>query len=160
MEIIDSTQTLLPGPEVIARAIYNAPNSLDPKYSNEAILTAAAGETALPNTNIIQIGNTVFVSHRGKGPNKKKITGFAYNVDTDKQLIVNVYKYIKYLRKRKIARYSIMFNSVNFLQAFQVIQRRAKQEGLEVGIARSQKNPNIYMAFVRLQAKQQLRERT
>ena len=149
MEIIDSTQTLLPGPEVIARAVYNAPNSVDPKYSNEAILTAIAAETALPNTHIIQIGNTVFVSHRGKGPNKKKMAGFAYNVDTNKQLVVNIFKYIKYLRKRKITHYSMVFNSVNFLDAFQVIQRRAKQEGLEVGIARSDKNPSVYVAFVR-----------
>ncbi len=85
MELVNSKEKLLKGPEIVAQSAYNMP---DLKYPKEVVLAAVAAEFTLPRTDLVQIGNTVFVAHTGKGKNKKKMVGRAFNVDTGRNLLL------------------------------------------------------------------------
>ena len=63
MKLTDSKEKLLSGPEIVVQTIYNQASM---QYPPEAIISAAAAETTLPKTDIVQIGNTVFIGHKGK----------------------------------------------------------------------------------------------
>ena len=147
MIVVDSKEKLLPGPEIVAQTIYNMPQM---KFSNEAVMGAIAAETNLPDTDIVQIGNTVFLAHRGKGPNKNKMVGRAFNVDTGRNFAVNGFKYFTYLQQKGITHYTTIFDGPVFLNAFKIFQRRAKKQDTEIGIGRLRKYPNKYVVFIRL----------
>ena len=107
MEVVNSKEKLLNGPEIVGMSAYNMP---DLKYPKEVVLAAVAAEFSLPRTDLVQIGNTVFVGHIGKGKkNKKKMVGRAFNVDTGRNFIVNGFKYFTYLQKKGITHYTTEF---------------------------------------------------
>ena len=147
MIVVDSREKLLSGPEIVVQRIYNQP---DVKYSKAAVLGAVAAETNLPNTDIVQIGNTVFLGHMGKGENKKKMVGRAFNVDTGRNFAINGFKYFTYLQQKGITHYTTFFEDPVFLNAFKIFQRRAKQQDTEIGIGRLKEDPNRYVVFIRL----------
>jgi hypothetical protein len=147
MVIVDSNEKILPGPEIVAQTIYNMPQM---KFSNEAVMAAIAAETNLPNTDIVQIGNTVFLAHRGKGPNKKKMVGRAFNVDTGRNFTVNGFKYFTYLQQKGVTHYTTFFDGPVFLNAFKIFQRRAKKQDTEIGIGRLEQYEDKYVVFIKL----------
>jgi hypothetical protein len=93
MELVNSKEKLLKGPEIVAMSAYNMP---DLKYPKEVVLAAVAMEFTLPRTDLVQIGNTVFVAHMGKGKSKKKMQQFEGadgdwgQIDLDTQVCVGV----------------------------------------------------------------------
>ena len=146
MKLVDSKEKLLGGPEIIAQSIYSMDNL---PYPKEAILASIAAETTLPNTDIVQIGNTVFVSHVGKGKNSKKMVGRAFNVDTGRNFVKNGFKYFTYLQKRGITHYTTEFDGPVFLNGFKIFKRRAKQQDTQIGIGMDPET-NQYVVYMRL----------
>jgi hypothetical protein len=146
MELTDSNEKLLEGPEIVARSVQNTPG----EYNASVSLAAIAAELTMPGIDVVQIGNTVFVGHLGKGKDSKKMSGRAWNVDTGRNFIMNGFKYFTYLQKRGITHYSTSFDGPVFLNAFRVFQKRVKQLDTEIGVGRLKNDPNTYVAFIRL----------
>ncbi|MEK9895178.1 MAG: hypothetical protein VW518_01950 [Burkholderiaceae bacterium] len=146
METVDSKETLLDGPTIVARHVRNTLK----RYPQGVSMAAMAVEFTRPDIDVVQIGNTVFIGHLGKGKNAKKMVGRALNVDTGKNFMTNGAKYFTYLQKRGITHYSTMFESPIFLNIFRLLQRQAHKGDTQVGIGRLKRSPNTYVAFVRL----------
>tara|TARA_R110000803_G_scaffold89873_1_gene157144 strand:- start:1464 stop:1931 length:468 start_codon:yes stop_codon:yes gene_type:complete len=146
MALVDSKEKLLNGPEIVAMAAYNMP---DLKYPKEVILAAVGMEFTLPRTDLVQIGNTVFVGHLGKGKDKKKMAGRAFNVDTGRNFIVNGFKYFTYLQEKGITHYTTEFTGPVYLNAMKLFKRRADQQDTEMAIGKYRNNGR-YVVFVRL----------
>ena len=133
MELVNSRERLLKGPEIVAMSAYNIP---DLKYPKEVVLAAVAREFTLPQTDLVQIGNTVFVGHTGKGKSRKKMVGRAFNVDTGRNFIVNGFKYFTYLQQKGITHYTTEFYGPVFLNGFKLFKRRADQQDTEIAIGK------------------------
>jgi hypothetical protein len=91
---------------------------------------------SMPRSDTVQFGNTVYLSHRGKGKNSKKMVGRAFNVDTGKNFVNNSLRYINYLQKKGITHYTTWFNGDDFLNGFRIFQRMTKGSDTQIGIAR------------------------
>lgn len=142
--VVNSKEKLLNGPEIIAMsATETAPNE-----DRTVLLGAIAAETTRPSADLVQIGNTVFLGHRGKGKNKRKMVGRAFNVDTGRNFIVNGFKYFTYLQKNGITHYTTEFDTPVYLNAFKIFKRRADQ--LDTNIAIGQYNTGGYVVFIEL----------
>ena len=114
METIDSNQEKIAPGQVMAIAAkqlneYNIPV--------EAMLASVAKETAMENADIVQVGNTVFLGHKGKGANKSKMVGRAFNVDTGRNFINNMVNYLGYLQNKKFTHYASQFKGDTYLPA-------------------------------------------
>jgi hypothetical protein len=153
MELVNSKEKLLNGPEIVAQSAYNM---ADMKYPKEAVLGAVAAEFTLPETDLVQIGNTVFVGHTGKGKNKKKMVGRAFNVDTGRNFIVNGFKYFTYLQQKGITHYSTEFTGPVFLNGFKLFKRRADQQDTKIEIGKY-RDTDKYVVFMRLGKKPLMR---
>lgn len=146
MQLVNSKERLLKGPEIVAMSAMEATGL---KYPKEVLLGAVAAEFTLPRTDLVQIGNTVFVGHTGKGKNKKKMVGRAFNVDTGRNFIINGFKYFTYLQKNGITHYTTTFDGPVFLNGFKLFKRRADQQDTEIAIGKY-RNTDTYVVFMRL----------
>lgn len=147
METIDSNNRLLKAEEIVIGAVVNAPNL---PYKKSHALALVAGEMALPNTEWIQAGNTLFIAHHGVGPNEKKMVGRAFNMDTGWNFIANIRKYIKHLQNKGITHYTTQFTGDGYLPVFQKLQKEAKAAGdTQIAIGRMQ-DKNEYVVYVKL----------
>ena len=125
MQTVDSNQKLLDIPSIMTMAsdqlghMYNG-NSLN----METILATLAKETSLPNADVVQVGNTVFIGHTGEGKNKSKMHGRPLNVDTSRNFIRNMLKYGVYLQDKDITHYSTYFKGSALIPAMKIMQKR------------------------------------
>jgi hypothetical protein len=62
-KMVDSKKDKLSIPEIITRAVYSNPPKGVPPY---AAILSIVKEGTLPNTEVKQYGNTVFITHFGK----------------------------------------------------------------------------------------------
>ena len=133
MFVVDSKETPLPAPEVIMESIrnYNAT-----PYPDEVVATAIARELAMPEVDTVQIGNTVFIGHRGKGDNEDKMVGRAFNIDTGENFIRNGLMYFDYMQRKGITRYVTQYDGDIFDSAFQIFKRRAEMRDTEIAMAK------------------------
>ena len=91
METIDSNQEKIAPGQVMAIA---AKQLNEDNIPLEAMLASVAKETTMENADVVQVGNTVFIGHKGKGANKSKMVGRAFNVDTGRNFINNMVNYL------------------------------------------------------------------
>jgi|TARA_R110000744_G_scaffold175897_2_gene294695 hypothetical protein len=151
MEIIDSRQKKLEGPEILVMAAYSnngAAAAVGEVYPPGIALAAITKELSMPRADIVQFGNTIYLSHRGKGKNNKKMVGRAFNVDTGKNFVNNSLKYINYLQKKGITHYTTWFNGQDFLNGFRVFQRFTKGSDTEIGIA--ERENDGYIVYIKI----------
>jgi hypothetical protein len=133
MFVVDSKETPLPAPEVIMESIRNY--NITP-YPDEVVATSIARELAMPEVDTVQIGNTVFIGHRGKGDNKDKMVGRAFNIDTGENFIRNGLMYFDYMQRKGITRYVTQYDGDIFDSAFQIFKRRAEMRDTEIAMAK------------------------
>lgn len=90
-KMVDSKKQMLDFAEIMAIALKNTKSPYPPKMAIPAILT----EVTQPNTDVKQIGNTVFILHEGKNGQ-----GFfkALNADTAANFVANSKKYVVYAK--------------------------------------------------------------
>ena len=92
---VDSKVEPLPAPVVITTLL----KERDLKgVSPEAALLSIAKEMTMKGVDIAQVGNTVFIGHRGKGENKDLMWGRAFNIDTAQNFVSNGLKYLHHLQ--------------------------------------------------------------
>jgi len=141
--VINSKDKPIPAPQVM---IYAAQEQNDTEYPTEVVLTALAEELTMPGTDMVQIGNTVFIGHRGEGKYKNVMEGRALNVDTGRNFINNGLKYIAYLQRKGIKYYRSDFRSKQFLTAFQYWHQKSEDSDTEIAVV--QLDTGGYRAFI------------
>jgi len=147
MKVIDSKQELVQEGVIIALSI----DQINTKYPLATALAVVAKEGSMPSADTKQFGNTVFLSHRGKGQNQNKMVGRAFNIDIARNYISNVLMYLEYLRVRGITHYTTMFNGSEVLKLVKIIERTLEDNTDTVGFIREATNSDAeYMAFVKL----------
>ena len=147
MRVIDSKQELVQEGVIIALSV----DQINTKYPLATALAIVAKEGSMPSADTKQFGNTVFLSHRGKGQNQNKMVGRAFNVDIARNYISNVLMYLEYLRIRGITHYTTMFNGSEVLKLVKIIERTLEDNTDTVGFIREATNSDAeYMAFVKL----------
>lgn len=143
--VVDSKQRPLPAPEVMMIAASEQNNT---EYPTDHVVTALARELAMPNTDQVQIGNTVFIGHRGKGKYKNVMEGRALNIDTGKNFVNSGLKYLAYLQNKGIEFYRTDFNAQEYLSAFQFWYNKTKNTDTEVDVV--QLDTGGYRAFIKI----------
>jgi len=143
--VVDSTKQPLQAPEIIMTAASELNNTGRPVGN---VIAALAQELAMPNTDQVQIGNTVFIGHRGKGKNKNVMEGRALNLDTARNFIRNGLKYISYLQRKGVEYYRTDFDEKQYLTAFQFWYN--KSEGTDTEIDVVQLDTGSYRAFIKI----------
>ena len=131
--LVDSQQTPLPTPEVIMRD--EAANTLAPKdMSLEHRLAILTKQFMLPDTDMVQVGNTVFVGHPGKGKQKNKMYGQLFNADPADNYVNNFIKYLSVLRKRGVTHYSADIETNFFKGVEDAVNNKLNLADLEGGV--------------------------
>ena len=126
--VVDSTQEPLPAPSVLSIAA----TELDlGGVTVEAAMLGLAHEMSLPDVDLVQVGNTVFVGHRGKKGQKAKMVGRAFNVDTARNFVNNYIKYLTTLRDKGITHYSIDFDGEELVPIAKAVGKRVHELGMQ-----------------------------
>jgi hypothetical protein len=157
--VIDSKKKLITGPEILAQYVYHNDTAADPNIPKNDVLTALAAEASLPNTDIIQVGNTVYMGHYGEGEDSKKMVGRAFNIDTARNFAINGFKYFTYLQERGFTHYTTSFSTPVYLNAFKLFQRRIERDEGDtvISVSQSEDDPNTFVVYM-LIGKQPLSE--
>ena len=146
MKVIDSKQELALESTIIVLSV----DQINTKYPLATALAIIAKEGSMPSADTKQFGNTVFLSHRGKGENQNKMVGRAFNIDTARNYISNVLMYLEYLRVRGITHYTTMFSGSEVLKLVKIIEHTLESSTDTVGFIReAKKSAAGYMAFVK-----------
>ena len=126
--VVDSTQEPLPAPSVLSMAAAE----LDLKgITVEAALMGLVHEVSLPDVDLVQVGNTVFIGHKGKGEAKNKMVGRAFNVDTARNFVNNYVKYLKVLQQKGVTHYSIDFDGGALVPVAKAIGKKLRDTGVQ-----------------------------
>lgn len=133
MFTVDSKETPLPAPQVIMESIRNYNVT---QYPADVVAASIAKELTMPNVDMVQIGNTVFIGHKGKDDNADKMVGRAFNVDTGENFIRNGFAYFNYLQDQGITRYVTQYDGDVFDSAFKTFQRRADPSDTTIAMAK------------------------
>jgi|TARA_R110002126_G_scaffold203779_1_gene351274 hypothetical protein len=118
--VIDSKVEPLPAPTIISTMIGELDLGGVPP---QAALASIAKEMTMPNVNLVQVGNTVFIGHRGEGEKKNMMWGRAFNVDTAQNFVANGLKYFTYLQNLGITKYRTEYDGQIYDSAFKTWKR-------------------------------------
>lgn len=123
--IIDSKKEQLAGSAVIGSALHSYDLKGIPVY---AALAAIAKETTMPGCDVIQFGNTVFITHFSA--DKKSVFMRALNIDTAKNYVDNGERYIRYLLTKNVNTMVTQYSVESYGAPFQVLKRSKLGNGM------------------------------
>ena len=115
---VDSKKDQLSISEIITQAAYNNPVEGDPPY---AAILSIVKEGTMPNTEVRQYGNTVFITHFSE--DRDLAIGRALNIDTAKNFIPNGESYFRDLVREGTKKFVAQFNQKSFATAFMAFKR-------------------------------------
>ena len=132
--VIDSKTTQLEPAQVVMEfsGSYNTTN-LPPAAFGAALIK----EFSMPNTDIVQYGNTVFIGHRGTGKNKHQMWGRGLTVDTAQNFIVAGLKYFTHLQDLGVTHYRTQYDGNIYDSAFRAWKRYADRADTKVAAGRA-----------------------
>ena len=130
--VVDSKQTPLPAPTILTMVAGQL--DLD-GVSEQAALAGIAHESSMPDADLVQVGNTVFIGHRGTGTEKNKMVGRAFNVDTARNYVANYVKYLKVIEGKGVTHYSIDFDGEALVPVANAIGKKLQGAGVEAYMA-------------------------
>lgn len=119
---IDSTKQKLTMQDVIVRAVYNqeAEGLLDSTAAN--VLMLLTQELQMPKTDVLQLGNTVFITHYSE--DREAAMMRALTVDTAKNMMALGEQYIRHLQNRGVKYFATYFQTPSYMAFFKEISRR------------------------------------
>ena len=145
MQIVDSNKKDLDIHTIIIMAIDNLGTE---DKSLKQVLASIVTEAQRKSCEVVKIGNTVFIGHKGEGKNKTKMSGRPLNVDTGKNYIKNILKYMAYIQGQGITHYSSQFEGETLLPAMRVIHKRLQETDTEFAVGRTEDNAHaVYIRF-------------
>lgn len=118
MQTVDSNQQKLSTNEVIEMFAKNQDLGDIPYY---AAMLGFVKESSLPNTEVIQFGNTVFISHFSE--DGTKVVMRTLNVDVGNNLIENAKQYAMHLVSRGVEELFTQFDDPSFINLIKIIER-------------------------------------
>jgi len=131
--VVDSKERPLPAPTVITTAL----GELDlGGVTPAAAMAGIAKEMTMEDTDMVQIGNTVFIGHRGKGENKDLMWGRALNIDTAQNFVANGLKYFTHMQKIGVKRYVSDYDGAIYDSAFKAWKRYADKLDTKIAVGR------------------------
>ena len=131
--VVDSKERPLPAPTVITTAL----GELDlGNITPAAAMAGIAKEMTMKDTDMVQIGNTVFIGHRGKGDNKDLMWGRALNIDTAQNFVANGLKYFTHMQKIGVKRYVSDYDGAIYDSAFKAWKRYADKLDTKIAVGR------------------------
>jgi hypothetical protein len=116
---VDSKQDQLTIPEIITQAVYNTPTEGVPAY---AAILGIVKEGTMPNTEVKNYGNTVFITHFAK--DGQIALGRALNIDSANNFLLNGEAYFRDLVRAGVQTFLAQFDQTSFARAFMMIKRR------------------------------------
>ena len=145
---VDSKVEPLPAPVVISTLL----KERDLKgVSPEAALLSIAKEMTMKGVDMVQVGNTVFIGHRGKGENKDLMWGRAFNMDTAQNFVSNGLKYLHHLQKIGVKRYVADYDGDALDSAFKLWKRHADRLDTKIAVGRkADGNSRAYVTLGKL----------
>ena len=117
MKIVDSNENLLSTPEIITLSA--SENTTLPLATT---LMAIVKEGSMPNTEVKQYGNTVFITHFSK--DRDLAVGRALNIDSARNFIDNGAEYFADLVRNGTTKFVAQFKQKSFALAFKALQKR------------------------------------
>lgn len=120
MEVIDSKQKQLTLQEVIVHAVHNYQGQMDIPVANALLLIME--ELKLPNSEAIQFGNSVFITHYNKG--KTAAVMRVLNVDTAKNMLANIEPYIRRLLQLGVEELVTTYTQKSFEMFLREVEKR------------------------------------
>lgn len=120
METVDSKKQKLTLQEVIIRAVYNYKDNLDMPVEQALLLIME--ELRLPDSEALQLGNTVFITHYNK--NKTAAVMRTLNVDTAQNVLKNGEIYIRRLLQLGVEELVTTYTQKSFEAFFREIEKR------------------------------------
>ena len=130
--VVNSKNAPLPASTVISTALTELP--LPKGVTPEVAMLSLAQEINMPDADMVQVGNTVFIGHRGKGGDEDLMWGRALNIDTAQNFISNGLRYFTHLQSRGIKRFYTAYEEKIYDSAFLVWDRFAKKGDSEITI--------------------------
>ena len=131
--VVDSKERPLPAPTVITTALGELNlGGITPA----AAMAGIAKELTMKDTDMVQIGNTVFIGHRGKGDNKDLMWGRALNIDTAQNFVANGLKYFTHMQKIGVKRYVSDYDGAIYDSAFKAWKRYADKLDTKIAVGR------------------------
>ena len=145
MQIVDSNQKQLDIHTIITMAV----NNLDTgEMPIQTVLVSIVNETQRETCEVVNVGNTVFIGHRGEGKNKNKMVGRPLNVDTGRNYIKNMLKYGAYIQGQGITHYTTQFEGSELLPAMRVIHKRLQETDTEFAVGKTKDEAHVvYIKF-------------
>lgn len=150
MQMVDSKEKLLKMPEIVLISAQDIGTGGVPLPS---ALASVAKEGTLPSADVVQVGNTAFLAHRGEGKNKNKVIGRVFNADIARNYIKNLVEYFKYLKNKGITHYSAQFNGERMRNLLNIVGQNIQDITTKFLIART-KRENTYRLMVSFGDKQ------
>ena len=131
--VVNSKERPLPAPTIITTAL----GELDlGGITPAAAMAGIAKEMTMKDTDMVQIGNTVFIGHRGKGENKDLMYGRALNIDTAQNFVANGLKYFTHMQKIGVKRYVSDYDGAIYDSAFKAWKRYADKLDTKIAVGR------------------------
>ena len=118
MGVVNSKEKALPPAAVIMMALEEVGTG-DMPVETVMMTIIKEAETA----DVVQIGNTVFIGHFGKGANKDRVVGRPLNADVGRNYVRNILKYVGYLQKRGVTDYVTQFEGDVLLPAMRALKK-------------------------------------
>ena len=145
MQIVDSNQKQLDIHTIITMAV----NNLDTgEMPIQTVLVSIVNETQRETCEVVNVGNTVFIGHRGEGKNKNKMAGRPLNVDTGRNYIKNILKYAAYIQEQGITHYVTQFEGSELLPAMRVIHKKLQETDTEFAVGKTEDEAHVvYIKF-------------
>ena len=141
MELVNGKQKQLTPVEVIGGALVN--NDLG--ASEEFFRVGAHLQN--PTTTSVQINNTVFLyTYANKGKNKKALC-FVYNMDEEKQISTNIYRFLRKAQMRRIPEVILVSNDEMIFRACLNVAPELEKYDTKAGVGED-KNKGLYIARV------------
>ena len=118
MATVDSNKEQLSIPEIITKAVYNTPVEGVPSY---AAILSIVKEGSMPNTEVKQYGNTVFITHFSE--DRDLAVGRALNIDIAKNFFFNGEDYFRDLVRGGTRKWVAQFDQKSFATALLAFKR-------------------------------------
>ena len=134
MQIVDSNKKKLDIHEIIIMGVHNLESD---GLEFKKIMGAIMAETQRETCEVVKVGNTVFIGHRGEGKNKTKMVGRPLNVDTGRNYIKNILEYMAYIQGQGITHYSAQFEGEALLPAMRVIHKRLQDTDTNFAVGKT-----------------------
>lgn len=145
-EPIDSTKRLLRGPEIIFE--YLQKHDTDTEHSPQAKMAAISAEITMDDADVIQFGNTAFISHYG---DDNVVFMRALNVDTARNFIDNTENYVAYAFGRGVKCIATQFSDPVIATLIKRVKQNLEKHNpnLDVGLEFTE-SEGEHMALVTL----------